>query len=157
MILVIGYGNPLRSDDASGQHVAWELKQRFGQDDLLVQIDYQLTPEMAELVSHFDDVVFIDARVGETPGAVIQEAVRPLTGAGAFTHNVTPAALLGIANDLYGSTSSGILISIVGDVFAYGTHLSPGLGRLLPTITRQVSDIIKQRTNIEKRGENHHA
>ena len=29
MILIIGYGNPLRSDDAVGQHVAKELQQRL--------------------------------------------------------------------------------------------------------------------------------
>ncbi len=158
MILVLGYGNPLRTDDALGQHVAWELKHRFRAADLLVRITHQLTPELAEIVSHFDHIVFIDARVGDTPGQVVQELVRPLTSStGAFTHNVTPATLLGAARALYGSAPTGLLISVVGDVFDYGTDLSPQLHEMLPEITGQVADIIRQYTGIQTGEENHYA
>ena len=153
MILVIGYGNPLRSDDAIGQHVAWELMKRFDRADLLARIAHQLTPELAEIVSHFDTVVFIDARVGDRPGEISCEEVQPAVGTGAFTHNVTPAALLGAANDLYGRTPAGLLISIVGEVFDYGTDLSPRLCKMLSGITTKAADIIRHHTLQE----NHHA
>src|SRR5690606_31971958 len=130
MILVIGYGNPLRSDDAIGQHVAWELMKHFDRSDLLVRIAYQLTPELAEIVSHFETVVFIDARVGSRLGEMVWEEIQPAIGTGAFTHNVTPGALLGAAHELYGRTPSGLLISIVGEVFDYGTDLSPRLCKM---------------------------
>jgi hydrogenase maturation protease len=157
MILAIGYGNPLRSDDAIGQQVAWDLRQHFEENDLSVRVDYQLTPELAELARHFDVVVFIDARVGETPGAVIQETVQPCAGSCAFTHNLTPATLLGMANEFYGTNSTGLLISIVGEKFDYGLHLSPRLTRLLPAITTQTADIIKQHSRIQTHEANHHA
>lgn len=157
MILVIGYGNPLRTDDAIGQHVAWELMKYFDRADLLARITHQLTPELAEIVSHFDIVVFIDARVGDRPGEIIWEEVQPVVGAGAFTHNVTPAALLGAANDLYGRMPAGLLISIVGEVFNYGTDLSPRLCKMLPGITRRAGDIIRDYSTSHTHEENNHA
>lgn len=157
MILVIGYGNPLRTDDAIGQHVAWELMKCFDRADLIVRITHQLTPELAEIVSHFDTVVFIDARVGDRPGEIIHEEVQPAVGAGAFTHNVTPAALLGAANELYDRMPVGLLISIVGEVFDYGIDLSPRLYRMLPGITRKAAELILKFTSNHTFQENTHA
>jgi hydrogenase maturation protease len=157
MILVIGYGNPLRTDDAIGQHVAWELKKYFKRTDLLVQIVYQLTPELVEIVSHFDYVIFIDARIGTTPGQIIQEEIRPYYGSGALTHNVNPAALLAEASVLYDKTPAGMLISVVGDGFDYGTNLSPCLCQMLPHITTQVVALIKSYTHVQSVEENNHA
>lgn len=155
MILVIGYGNPLRTDDAIGQYVAWELMKHFERTELLVRITHQLTPELAEIVSHFEQVVFVDARATGTPGEVHHEVIQPVPGTGAFTHNVTPAVLLGAANELYGSSSGGILISVAGEVFDYGTDLSPQLCRMLSGITEQVADIIRQYINRQTDEQNH--
>ena len=49
MILILGYGNPLRSDDALGQRVAQALRQRLKGGDFQVQTAYQLTPELVDL------------------------------------------------------------------------------------------------------------
>src|SRR5690606_10463906 len=95
---------------------------------------------------HFETVVFIDARVGSRPGEMVWEEIQPAIGTGAFTHNVTPGALLGAAHELYGRTPSGLLISIVGEVFDYGTDLSPRLCKMLPDMTTMAADIIRQYT-----------
>ena len=59
-ILVIGYGNDLRSDDAVGQKVAnaiaaWKLPQVTS---LCV---HQLTPELASFLATAELAIFIDA------------------------------------------------------------------------------------------------
>lgn len=148
MILVIGYGNPLRSDDTLGPRIAVLLKDRFRGEPLEVLTVYQLTPELVEPVQQARLVVFIDARVGSTPGTIIHEFVEPEAGAGAFTHHVTPASLLGAARTLYGTNPAGILISIVGACFDYGGELSPQLTRRLPGMANQVEAIIRMNIGV---------
>ena len=46
MILVIGYGNPLRGDDAIGHRIAQMMEQRLPDDEVQIQTVYQLTPEL---------------------------------------------------------------------------------------------------------------
>ncbi len=156
MILIIGYGNPLRSDDAIGQHLVRLLERRL-RGSVEVFTAYQLTPELVEPVSHARLVIFIDARVGETPGTMIQEIVEPAADAGAFTHNVSPGTLLGAAKTLYGATPKGILISIAGAVFDYGSELSPELNRLLPALADQVEAVLKTSSALSIEEEIYHA
>ena len=103
----------------------------------------QLTPELAAPISEVQQVVFLDARIGNPPGAVVSEFVAETAGsAGAFTHQVTPSSLLAAARELYGAAPAAILISISGASFEYATELSPVLQARLPQITDQVSAII---------------
>jgi len=157
MILIIGYGNPLRGDDAIGQRIAERISRHSTRYEVRVLTAYQLTPELVEPISHAQLVVFIDARVDQVVGEILLETVEPLHGAGAFTHNVSPAALLGAARILYGVTPDGLLISIAGTSFDYSGELSPELSLMLPMMTKQVQDIIDThaRATIEK--ETHHA
>ncbi|MBI1256250.1 MAG: hydrogenase maturation protease [Chloroflexi bacterium] len=142
MILMIGYGNPLRCDDGLGQAVAQALQERVTCSAVQVQTVYQLTPELVEPVSHACLVVFIDARTEGRPGEVFVETVTPLSTNGAFTHNVTPATLLGMAYELYGAQPDGLLISIVGALFDYGTTFSVPIRQSLPAIIEQIEAII---------------
>jgi hydrogenase maturation protease len=137
MLLVIGYGNPLRSDDGLGQILAETLEDRW-----TVITSVQLTPELAEPISRAERVVFLDAGVGEMPGKVICEKVAPMPLVGAFTHNVTPASLLASAQELYGAAPPAIMISITGASFEYGFTFSPQIAALLPQIIGQVEEII---------------
>lgn len=145
MILVIGYGNPLRMDDAVGQIIADALE--GWREDLQTLTAYQLTPELVAPISQIDQVVFVDARAGAAPGSVLRETVEPQADAdmsiGAFTHNVSPSALLGAARSLYGCSPTGTLISIGAASFEYGSTLSPQLDAMLPAILEQVREIIE--------------
>jgi hydrogenase maturation protease len=149
MILIIGYGNPLRSDDAIGQHVARVMQQRLRHTKLQVHTTYQLVPELASLISSAEIVVFIDALMGGTPGEVLHEVVAPTEGVGSLTHHVTPGSLLAAASELYGKAPRGILISIVGEAFHYGSELSPELQHRLPTIAEQVKAIIESSEQVQ--------
>lgn len=143
MITIIGYGNPLRSDDAIGQRLAQIMEQRLKPEAIEVMTAYQLTPELVEPIRHAQLVIFIDARVGKTPGKIVWEDVEPEAGGGAFTHHVSPGTLLGAVDALYGAKPAGILISIVGADFDYGSDLSQQLNRMLPELAEQVEAIIQ--------------
>lgn len=157
MILIIGYGNPLRSDDAIGQHVAQAMQQCLHHIQLQVHITYQLMPELASLISSAQIVVFIDALMGGTPGEVIHEKVVPTESIGSLTHHVTPGSLLAAASELYGKAPSGILISVAGEAFHYGSELSPQLQQKLPTIADQVRAIIESSAKVQICQETTHA
>jgi hydrogenase maturation protease len=138
MCLLIGYGNPLRGDDRLGWYLA-EIFEHRGQ----VIICTQLTPELAEPMSRAEQVIFIDARVGDTAGEVISEKVVPLPTSGAFTHHVTPASLLAASHELYGALPPALLISVTGVSFEYGRDFSPSIQIRLPEITKHVDEAIK--------------
>lgn len=157
MILIIGYGNPLRGDDAVGQYIARLMEQRLRHETTAVITAYQLTPELIEPVSYADMIIFIDARVGATPGMIFCENVVPEVEANAFTHNVSPGTLLGAARELYGTTPDGILISIVGLSFDYSSELSPELSRILPDKANEIEAIIEANTKIYLQQKSHHA
>ena len=71
-----------------------------------------------------------------------REALSALRTVSAATHHITPSTLLGAAHELYGVTPIGVLISIVGASFDYGSELSLQLSAALPMITNSVHEII---------------
>src|SRR2546421_12899232 len=85
--LVIGYGNPLRTDDGVGWQVAQQLATDLA-DDVDVIGTHQLTPELAEPISRAGLVVFVDAGVGGEPGHVGCRLIAPAgDGTMAFSHD----------------------------------------------------------------------
>src|SRR5208283_625871 len=80
-ILVIGFGNLLRGDDAIGCHAAHALEEHF-RDDPQVEViaAQQLTPEMADDLARNEFVLFLDASYGEQPGTIRQAALSPESG-----------------------------------------------------------------------------
>lgn len=143
MLLIIGYGNLLRTDDAVGQVVARAVAERFKPEPLLVMTVHQLMPELAETISRAQKVVFIDAGVEGEAGEVRSAPLTPAAGTPAFTHNVNPQGLLAAAKDLYGNAPEGLLVTIGGASFEIGTRLSPELSAALPGIIDRVYDAIK--------------
>ena len=61
-ILVIGYGNTLRGDDAAGVRAAEMLQSRMADLDVVTVTD--LSIELAAPMAHHDQVIFIDASAG---------------------------------------------------------------------------------------------
>jgi hydrogenase maturation protease len=141
MLLVIGYGNPLRCDDRLGQYLAETLDERWIKAMFITST--QLTPELAEPISRAERVVFVSANAGETPGAVSCKAVEAGTETGEFTYNVTPASLLVAARELCGTAPRAIIVSITGASFGYGCAFSAEIDALLPQITNTVGALIQ--------------
>ena len=143
-VLILGYGNPLRGDDAAGWRAAQLLSETEASDQVEVLACHQLTPELAELLSRCSRAIFIDASVQDAPGYVRCRRIAPLGAKGsAFTHDFTPESLLGMAAALYGSSPEALLISIGAESFEPGADFSPavaqGLPSLLACVRQQVS------------------
>ena len=75
--LIIGYGNPLRSDDGFGWHASRLLARELAGQDAEVITCHQLTPELAEPLSQCSRAVFIDADAEGDPGDIHRRDVHP--------------------------------------------------------------------------------
>jgi len=144
-ILILGYGNTLRSDDALGIHAAHEL-QNFYCDDAGVRVlaTSQLMVELAEDVSQAQLALFVDAAEGGSPGRIVVECLAPEAEAVRFTHHCPPRTLLAAAKHLYGRAPEAMSITMVGSSFDVGMGLSSevqsSLPRLLDDVKRIVTD-----------------
>ena len=134
-VLILGYGNPLRGDDAAGWEAARALAGLEAGDQVEVHALHQLTPEWAESLSRCSRAIFIDASVEDAPGQVSCRRITPLGAkGGTFTHDLTPEILLGMAITLYGACPEALLISIGAESFEPGADLSHAVAQGLPSL-----------------------
>jgi hydrogenase maturation protease len=157
-VVVIGYGNELRGDDAVGPRAAqavaaWDVPGVCG---LAV---HQLTPELAELLATSALAIFVDARVPASgaaagvsgcPAPAIE--VRQLEPCGVNTalgHTGEPCVLLALAAALYGCCPPAWSIAIPAQSFAFGAGLSATAERGLVAALGQISELIGDRQNGE--------
>jgi hydrogenase maturation protease len=114
-VLLVGYGNPLRSDDGAGPVVARLVAAdpRAAGLGIDVRAQHQLTPELALDAADASLLVLVDAAEDPAPGEVV---VRWLDGPSdvgtAMTHHVEPESLLGLASGLFGAAPPAVLVSI---------------------------------------------
>lgn len=128
--VVLAYGNPLREDDG----VAWAVAERVRELDpgLNVLTVHQLTPELAEVLSEAESAVFVDARVGETPGELSIALIEPVERRPGMTHTIGPETLLFYSLRLFGRAPRGALVTVTGERFGMGQGLSPAAARAVP-------------------------
>jgi hydrogenase maturation protease len=150
--LIFGYGNPDRQDDGVAWHVLRKIMQHYGlpvsneldvdYHDQQRQMDYefqlQLVPEIADDIDKYDRVCFIDAHTGAVPEEVHFERVSASFQKSPFTHHLTAASLLSIADTLHHKVPETILVSVRGYEFGFSQSLSASTSAL----TRQAADII---------------
>jgi hydrogenase maturation protease len=111
-LLVIGIGNDGRRDDGLGWAlVASLLKKGFVGDTL---IRYQLQIEDAELISNYDQVLFIDASKERLPDGYRFQTCLPDLDFSFSTHQLTPSTLLYLCLDLYGRQPTASVLMIEG-------------------------------------------
>ena len=143
MDLVIGYGNDLRRDDGAGPVVARALE-ALGLPGLRVGVAHQLLPEHAELLARTRRVVFVDAAVGrsdEVACAPLDPATAPLPGLG---HGCDPAALVAMAEALYGSKPRAWIVTIPAHDLALGEGLTEETRKLLPSALAAIRAVIEK-------------
>lgn len=94
----------------------------------------QWTPERAERISRADLVIFLDASVWLPPGEIHLQSVAPaMARPGALTHSLTPAGLLGLANQLYEKVPErAFLLTVGGESFEQPERLSYPVRRAIP-------------------------
>lgn len=121
--LVIGYGNTLRRDDGAGVAVA-EAVERWGLPGVEVLTRHQLTPDLAETLARANAVVFVDAAVG-VRRRVSWRKIRPAPQAATLAHAAEPAALLDLAQRLFGPAPQAWLLALPAPDLGFGEGLSP--------------------------------
>ena len=122
--MIIGYGNPGRLDDGLGPAFA-ELARELELPDVVVESNYQLNVEDAELISRFDVVVFADASVDAVEPFEFQPLNKRAPMVGFSSHSITAASLLGLADDLFGAAPQAFTMAIRGYEFnEFGEVLS---------------------------------
>jgi hydrogenase maturation protease len=122
-VLVLGYGNPAREDDALGPMVAERISE-MGIDGVDVDCDYQLAVEDAHAVAEHDAVVFVDAAV-EGPEPFSWRKLEPpgehsgvAAGVESFsTHALSSAGVLALARELFHSRAPAYELGIRGYSF----------------------------------------
>jgi hydrogenase maturation protease len=122
-VLVIGYGNTLRSDDGVGQRVALRVAawERPGVTALAV---HQLTPELAEPLAAASLAIFVDARSAEWGEGVEVSALAPAEERTTTAHASNVRELLALVRDVYGRAPRSWLVTVPATAFSVGDGLS---------------------------------
>jgi hydrogenase maturation protease len=148
-LLIIGYGNPLRSDDGVGWKAAQDLSDLWPLEDVRVRASYQLTPEMAEEAAQASLVIFIDACWDAVPGRIRSCAVTAeAAGTTSMTHHLSPQGLLATAKALFGASPEAIIFSVGGASFDHGEHLSESVRAVYPELIARIKKFIRQRLEV---------
>jgi hydrogenase maturation protease len=142
-VLIVACGNPLRCDDGLAWRAVEGLHRRLVQDvEIIAQ--HQLTPELALPVSQAARVLFLDAASHGQPGELSCEPVLLIQASGAFTHNVSPASILSLCQELYDKAPQAYVISLRGEWFDYGETISATVEAALPSFVDLVVRLTRE-------------
>ncbi len=145
-ILLFGYGNPSRGDDALGPLLIDQLQRLQGRGQLVgveLLTDFQLQVEhVLDLVGR-KRVILVDAAV-ELGAPYLLTPVEPLSAQPQTlnwtTHQLTPAGLARLFISLYGELPRIEQLAIGAEAFALGTALSKTAERHLAAASAWLLD-----------------
>lgn len=110
--LLIGIGNDGRSDDALG----WKFVEECSDLSDLFDFEYryQLQIEDAELVSKYEQVIFVDASHQPLEKGFSFYACKAAPTSAFTTHQLNPETVLWLAGELFGASPDGYVMAISG-------------------------------------------
>jgi hydrogenase maturation protease len=141
-MLVIGYGNSLRSDDGAGVRVA-EAVAAQGLPGVMALAVHQLTPELAERLADVELAVFVDARVG---GDGLEAAISPVEPSSPLCpngHLSDPRSLLALARWLYGHSPRAWLLTVPGVQFSIDAEISETAARGIDRAVERIAQMLE--------------
>lgn len=145
-VLILAYGNPLRSDDGVAWRIADALTGKYSDEEVEIVMLHQLGPELAESIRRTECVIFIDAAAGPgCPGDVrITEisATGVSSAAPGFCHAVSPSHVLTMAAQLYGAQPRAFSTTIVGLGFDHGESLSKPVQAAIPVLIERIEELL---------------
>jgi hydrogenase maturation protease len=142
-VLVLGYGNPMRRDDGAGWEAARILSRENLGEEVCVMAFRQLTPDLAEPVSRYRNVIFLDAGVDEGPGCISTRRIQAAPGGEtSLSHEIDPRALLGWARELYRAEPRATLVTMGAGSFELGEGFSQEVERAFPEFLARIRDEI---------------
>ena len=145
-ILVIGFGSPIRGDDALGPIAAERLEERISNEQVRIITRHVLTTELVAEVSEATLVIYIDAAMEGPIGEVL---CRRLAGASDAPMNIAhffdPRELLAWARELYGQQPEAYLVSVRGVTYDFAKYkLSSTVEAAVEPLLDQVCELIDQ-------------
>jgi hydrogenase maturation protease len=142
--LVLACGNTLRGDDGVGWRIAEAVENDPSLPGVLVVVTHQLTPELAQPISGADTVIFVDCSAVSLPGEVSVFPVSPATDhTTSLTHNVNPATLLALAQEIFGATPSrAFAITVGGKSFELSEELTEPVRLAVPEAVRALHRLL---------------
>lgn len=154
MILLIGYGNPLRRDDGAGRVLARRLNRALkarGIDVDLI-ISHQLTPEMAEDIAEPDvsAAIFIDASVSSEKKPTITP-ISEAVSTSKLGHHLVPEVLMAYAHVLYNRQPPAWTVALPGFDFEHGKGLSADTKQAVKEAECLLLNLIAKDIRIEKK------
>jgi hydrogenase maturation protease len=147
-VLIVAIGNPLRSDDGLAWHAADLLEKTIPPAQAEILRLHQLTPELAETVSRYETVIFVDAAVGDGQETVGEPQFRVISimpdtvDLIRFSHALSSASVLGLSADLYGETPRAFSATLPGRNFDHGESLSPEVAAALPKLAEAIAKLV---------------
>jgi len=148
-VLVLGIGNPLRSDDGVGIHVAESLRD----ENLGRKIDIKEGLSGLDIlgaITGYERVIIVDAiKSGAVPGTIYRLSVNDLQAQQplhAFsTHDVDIPTMLKSGRDLYpGKMPEDIVIIAVeaGDIETFSETCTPGVEKAIRKVVQMIKELI---------------
>jgi hydrogenase maturation protease len=123
-MLVLGYGNPLRRDDAAGCLVAEKILS-LDHNNIDAVSAHQLLPEHAELIRRYRRVFFVDASADKTLNEIRVTHLSATKTDMDSLHACDPESILSLCKSLYDSSPDATFIAIPARNFDFGDTLSP--------------------------------
>jgi hydrogenase maturation protease len=128
MVLVMGFGNPTRGDDAAGWEVARRLEAREI-PGVETRTSQQLNVELIEEWGSYERILLIDA---DPQGRQVRiEKVDPKANASSSTHHLSPESLLQLSRILYDSSPQVFLCRVPAQSFEFTESFSPATRQAL--------------------------
>jgi hydrogenase maturation protease len=140
-LLVIGYGNTLRSDDGVGPKVA-DAVASLALPGVRALTCPLLTPELADPLSQARVAVFVDAAV-DAPREVQLRKLAPADSSQIMAHAAIPATLLALARDVFGHAPEAWLLTIPAENIGIGEELSAFTRRGLETAVEEIKQLAR--------------
>jgi len=142
-VLLFGYGNLSRGDDALGPLLLEYVENTFNSDRMEILSDFQLQIEHALDLENRELVLFVDASVA-CVNAFDFALLEPAKDNSYTTHAMSPAAVLAVYETIARQTPPPcFLLSIKGEKFELGEGLSAAAKIHLALACRFAAQLLK--------------
>ncbi|MGA9270965.1 MAG: hydrogenase maturation protease [Lutimonas sp.] len=122
--LVLGIGNSGRKDDGLGwEFIDFLKKQEI--ENLELDYRYQLQIEDAELISHYDRIIFVDATKEPTTDGFYLRPCSKKVLTEMNSHSLHPETVSSLCSSIYGRDPECFILGIEGNQWGLETGLSP--------------------------------
>lgn len=135
-VLVVGYGNPIRRDDAVGLWIA----NRLALKGVETVSGWPFNPELIARIAAADLVFFVDADV--RPGPVRWKKLRPKPTYPVLSHDPGPEELLSWAKALFKRAPKAWLVTVPGRDFSFGEGLTLSTRAMAERVVKRIERLL---------------